>query len=307
MVEVPVAPSAGDIIGLSFRLYKRHLPGFLLVLLWPTVFATIFGLGLAISWSYVVGHERSTHEVVVVCMLVAFACLIASLMAKWILTLRQLALINLSFGFASDFKAAYDQVKAVGFDVLAVVVFACGLFCLAALLLTASFLFFVGKPQSYFAAFIDWLIFGFVLCFALFIPVLMLITFMTICSLICQKTTVIAALKAGAKRTYYNFYRSIGFALALFVVISVLSYPLSLPIVLMSAFDVAGHGINHEAYQMPIYMMVIGQCWESFINMFLWPVIYLAYGLFYMDLRIRKEGLDLSRRLKSMEASSASG
>jgi hypothetical protein len=106
-----------------------------------------------------------------------------------------------------------------------------------------------------------------------------------------------------------DFGRSFAFGLLLFIAITAISYPLTLPVVVLSLVDMFQQGLSSEtiveSYRMPFYLMVVGQVWESLVNMLLWPVIFMAYGLFYYDLRLRQEGLDLTMRLDALQRPSA--
>ena len=48
---------------------------------------------------------------------------------------------------------------------------------------------------------------------------------------------------------------------------------------------------------MPVHIIMLNQAWEGLINMLIWPLFFLAFGIFYLELRVRSEALDLNSRL----------
>ncbi len=81
----------------------------------------------------------------------------------------------------------------------------------------------------------------------------------------------------------------------------VIQYPLSLPVVLVSIFEFMRQGMSPEFLtdpgKMPFYFTLVSQTWESIIGIVLWPISFMATGLYYYDLRMRKEGIDLIRQI----------
>ena len=77
-----------------------------------------------------------------------------------------------------------------------------------------------------------------------------------------------------------------------------------------SALEFFRHGMSAEHLadptKVPMYILVLTQAWESLVNMLLWPVTWLTYGLYYYDLRVRQEGLDVLQNLRLLEQRSAS-
>jgi hypothetical protein len=122
----------------------------------------------------------------------------------------------------------------------------------------------------------------------------------------CEERTVPAVIGRGFSLTFHDFGRTLLFGLILVTTVSMLSYPLSLPAVLLSLFEFFRQGMNTEALTepmkaVPLYVLILTQAWESIVNMLLWPVTYLAFGLFYYDLRMRQEGVDVLQKLELLE------
>lgn len=103
--------------------------------------------------------------------------------------------------------------------------------------------------------------------------------------------------------------RVYGFGVLLSVIVLVLSWTLTLPIVILTMVEVFRTGIGSgaaapkiAALNMPLYLMVISQLWQTVINMVLMPIVFITYGLFYRDLRVRQEGLDIVQGVQLLGA-----
>lgn len=99
-----------------------------------------------------------------------------------------------------------------------------------------------------------------------------------------------------------DLWRVCGFGILLTVIVSIFSLTLSLPVVALTLFEVFRHGFTTQHMDptaaMPFYCLVLTQFWQSVINMLLVPITFMSAGLFYRDLKIRQEGLDVIQNLR---------
>jgi hypothetical protein len=294
--------SVGDLVGRSFRIFRRNVPVFFKVLLGPTLITSVGSLG--IQW--VPNYGMTTKGAGLgIAAAVAVVSLFILAFGKWLLTLRQLAFVRMVTGFAPDYETAAKFVQQKKWNVLAI-------FCLAVISLFAS-----GMGWGILMALVAFLgrgsvlavvltVAGEILCVAglfLTIAAVLMISYMILCVVACEETSLSDAISRGYSLVLGDFWRSCSFLLLLVTAVTSLLYPLSIPILLITFGDAIQHNVvsDLENYTVPLYVMVISQIWESLVNMMIWPVAFMACGLYYYDVRIRQEGLDISRRLDEFE------
>jgi hypothetical protein len=154
------------------------------------------------------------------------------------------------------------------------------------------------------------LVIGEIICTAglfLSIGLIFMVSYMILCVVACEDVNLSTAVNRGYNLILGDFWRSWSFSLLLLTAVSSLLYPLSLPLLFLTFGDALQQNIvsDLDNYTLPVYVMVINQAWESLVNMMIWPVAFMAFGLYYYDLRIRQEGLDISRTLDELESKPA--
>jgi len=123
----------------------------------------------------------------------------------------------------------------------------------------------------------------------------------------CEDYSIGGMISRSFKLLFQDFWRSLYFGLLLICAVTLISYPLALPMVLLTLFEFFRQGMSADYLtdpsKMPFYWMVLNQIWESLVNIvILWPIAVVAFGLYYYDLRMRQEAVDLVQRLKLMAA-----
>jgi len=300
--------SAGDLVGRAFRVYRRHLPFFFGILLPPTIVSTVGALGLQWSVTAALAGESGKATPLPVIAGVVVVSLITLLLAKWVLAVRQLAFVRMTNGFAADYREAHAFTHRKRWIIVALY-FTSVTFLVAAaigwsIVVTVAYAIPNVSPGLYLMRMASILVATTGLLFAGIVCVL--VTFLVFSIAACEDQSLSGYVSRATSLTMGDLWRSIGFGALMATTLAALSYPLTLPVVLISAFDIFQQGMAAsdsmlDSYKMPFYLMVVSQCWESLINMLLWPVIFIAYGYFYYDLRLRQEGLDLARRLEALE------
>jgi hypothetical protein len=232
---------------------------------------------------------------------------VVATIASWIVTLRQLALVRLFLGFSSDWRSADAFLWQRKWTLVGLYVFTGTIFgCSFGLWFTQ--LFFVGvfatllKDNSTALGWVTALgaliwVFGVVLTFSLSFMVIMV----GFAAMACEDVPFFTILSRAFRLTFGNFWRSLGFGILLSAVMLALYSPLALPVVALSMFDYFRQGVSSsDAYQVPLYLLAIDQVWESLTGLLLRPIMFLSFGYYYFDVRLRREGLDISRRLQKM-------
>lgn len=304
--SLPDAPQGvGDVVGLACRFVRgnfRLIWNFLLV---PTVFATIAGVMFQWVLTYGVSNFAQTKDVGTAFGLAGiwFVGILVFFIAWWILGLRLLALTRLALHFAPNIEEAAKYMYRRKWSVL-------GVYFLTLILMMAvvvAWTMVVGagvmlsSASSVAAALaISVGVFGLVVSMGVYV----LTSHLALCILACEDEPVTAVIGRALSLIFRHFWRAIAFGIIFAVTFTVISYPLSLPIAVLTFFDAIQHGLGSSAdaggYKPPLYILVIAQTWESLTGMYLRPLVVFGFGLFYYDLRLRSEGLDIRRKLESL-------
>ena len=295
--------SVGDLIGRAFRFWRLHIPLIMQVLLWPTVISIAGKIG--IQWGITL-FARKDFSIWPAAALAIGAGFIITIVTAFLLILRNIALIRLCNGFADDFKEAYEYVRTrsgtlIGLVVLGTILISGVMLLWIGELVIAAVLFRPGTALVFVMAFAMWIgLVGVILSAIMYWA----IGAVVMSAMACEEKGIGALIGRGFSLTFNDFGRSLFFAILLIVTVYSLHYPLSLPAICVTVFELFRHGVssaNSNPMHMPLYVLVFTEAWESIVNMFIWPVTWLAFGQFYYDLRIRQEGLDVLQTLNQIE------
>ncbi|MBX9877858.1 MAG: hypothetical protein K2Y22_05315 [Candidatus Obscuribacterales bacterium] len=289
--------SPGDIVGTAFTTLRRNIGFTCKVLLVPTIFSTLGSM--AMQWplskpAYWTDSLTGMGSL----FLIGIVGLAVGLIAKWVLTLRQMSLMRMEGGFSTDWQESYAAVLQRKWQVIALwiltAIVSVGIFLawLIPLVLTYK------KDQSS-----DELVPVILLSFGALIVAFSAISFvvlMGLCIIACENLSFKESIDKAVKLTSGNIMRCLGFALAFTLTIVVLTYPLTMPIIILNLWDTYKLGVSHNAGEIPMHTMIVTHVWESFITLLISPLFSFAFAAFYVDLLNRREGLDLRRRLNAL-------
>lgn len=300
--------SVGDVIGRGFRIYRVNIPLFVQALMWPTIVSMLGKVVFQWGLTTIVRANFREPLLMIYSIIAILVGLVVSLVALYFLTVRQLSFVRLVDGFAESYKEAHKHVSTRGWMVVLIfivsVILGLGLSALwmiASLVcanfmkigsstLTVATIAFIAATGSFF-----WAVF-----------ILGLITMCAMTVVACEKESLAGAILRGFGLIFHDLGRAWLFGVVLAITISAISYPLSLPIVGLTFFEFFRHGVQNSAQmadpsKIPFYVLVLSQAWESTVNMMLWPIIYLSFGLLYYDLRVRQEAVDVVQTLNLLE------
>ena len=301
----PEMPQAvGDVVGRAFRACRQNISVIFRILLVPTIFQTVAGVVLQWVISYGVSQVAETKDIMTGVFVFASGMLALGVMmvASWVSTIRLMALTRIQLGFSPDYASGLKNISAkkwsiVGLYFLGTVIvsFASGLW-LAIIMISAIA---GGKEQPLITATGALVgLWGLVVTFSIY----MMAGFVALIILACEERPLMAVIGRALQMTFRYFWRAMAFGGLFMLVYTVVSYPLSLPVVALTVFDMFRNGLMSgaisETYKAPLYIMVINQVWESLMSLILRPAMFFGFGLFYYDLCLRSEGLDITRRLE---------
>jgi hypothetical protein len=305
----PEMPQAvGDVVGRAFRACRQNISVIIRVLLVPTIFQTIAGVVLQWVISYGISQVAESKDMITgfFVFLAGMLSLGVMMVASWISTIRLLALTRIQLGFSQDYASGLKNISnkkwsIVGLYFLGTIIvsFLSGIW-LAVIMISAVV---GGKTQPLITA-VGALtgLWGLVVTFSVY----MLVGLISLIVLACEERPLMSVLGRGMQLTFRYFWRAMAFGGLLTLAYTVVSYPLSLPVVALTIFDMFRNGLMSpegisETYKAPLYVMVVNQVWESLMSVILRPAMFFGFGLFYFDLRLRSDGLDINRRLESFK------
>lgn len=299
--------SVGDLIGRAVRLYRKNYKIFFHVLLWPTVFLTAGKV--AFHWGLVnitAKADAKDWTQLGLAAVVALVGLLSLFIVGFILQLRQLAFIRMAAGFSREYKDAYAYISRRKWSIIGLITlaymafFGTSIFWMIEMGICAAF-FKVGNASTY-GAFVGLVLGGFGFFASLAVAGVAL--YLSLAVGACEELSIGSLFGRTMSLLFSNFWRSSFFCSLLFIVVLTISYPLSLPMVLVSIFEFVRQGMSTEfltdPQRMPFYYTLFNQSWESIVSIITWPISFMAVGLFYYDLRMRQEGIDLIDRINTV-------
>ena len=318
--SLPESPQGvGDIIGLAFRIVRRNIGTIFRFILVPSLFTVL--AGIVFQWVFTYGTAAiSESKNFAAALGLAGACFVAMILgaiAWWVLGLRLLALTRVVLGFSPSLEEASQYMSRrkfglVGLYLLYLVLFSAAMVCWFVITFLGIFVGSVGGAGTgidalkavVVALFSVFGISGMVMTAAFYI----FASTLSYCILACENLPVSSVIGRSLQFSGKYFWRALAFALVFSIAFSIISYPLSLPVAVIAFIDALQHGLASAgegvgaAYKPPLYILVLTQAWEAAMGFILRPLVFFAFGLFYYDLRLRNEGLDLQRKLELIEA-----
>jgi hypothetical protein len=303
--------SVGDVIGRAVRLFRFNYAVIVQALFPPTI--VFVGARTLLQWGF--SQQSSFREIgaqIAICLL----GLLVAVWAIWRLTLIQLALMVQFTGAGGNFKEIYRAIEKKQ-----VQVFHCWWLTWTALILNVIIwtLFCVSAAVLYSSLALSGLSVGLAI---------LVIGFITLIGLLGGTTLILAfwilgvVISASENEPFgkvcddclsyisRDFFRACYYVSAISICISAMVLPLSLPPIILGLMELSRYSIVHAGKhlaQVPFYLLVFGQVWESIVNMILWPIIYFSAGLYYRDLKIRQRASDVLQNLEKLKLIEVTG
>lgn len=236
----------------------------------------------------------------------AFSSFLLYIFALFYLAVQEIALVRLFTGFAPDWeKARAFSMKrlswVIGLSFINLMmwgVLIAVFFCIIGISTFSMSLPAAGPVLGTIGMIVGF--FGIVITVSLMLLYL-LVGFAVIA---CEETTFFGVIGRTFNWVGRYFGRTICFGFVFYIIFTAVSMPVSLPVVVVSVLDAWQSGSHAAAgaepkLSMPVLMFV--QVWESVCGLLLRPLTVLSFGLYYLDLRQRSDGLDLFRKLRIMK------
>lgn len=298
------APSTvGDVIGQAFRLCRSNIKFLARIQLMPTIIELLGNLLIVVG-----AHDLASGESSHIWQSLAIMApgLILRLVGEFLLTMRHLAVIRWFTGFASNFKEAYDFVWKrkfyLIFAVLAIYMLLTATIIFWCIFIGVSLVFAKMKALAIFSA-IGVLVGTLSMLLSMLLSTLPLIIIGP--SIACDNTDFTTILGDALKLTGSNFLRTMFFSILLLVSIYAIaaaldSVPIIVTLVEYARAIIAG-GVHAMPKSLSLPTQVFSAVWRSGSNMFVSPMVFVACGLYYVDIRMRLDGLDLKNILTKLK------
>jgi hypothetical protein len=314
--SLPDSPQGiGDLIGLAFRMVRRNIGEIFRFILVPSIFT--LAAGVVFQWAFTYGtagvaETKSVSGAVSLLLAVLVGTLVFSV-SWWILGMRLLALTRVVLGFASSLDEAWKYMlkrmwSLAGLYWLSVALVFGATFCWMMVMFMGIF---VGSAMgevgkmllSALAVVVG--VLGIAGTFSFYL----LAANIAFCVLACEDIPVGTVVNRSIQLTSKHIWRALAFGSVFMVTYAIISYPLSLPVMVVAFIDALTNGLANAgagmagAYKPPLYLLVITQVWEAGMGIILRPLMAFAFGLLYYDMRLRNEGIDIERKLRASETS----
>ena len=292
-----------DIVGLSVRMVRENALLMLRVLLLPSIAScACISISRLISAHWLKAPSADLaytfqHIGALVLLLLIFSY------AQWDLMIRGMALMRFCVGYANSYKEAlaytnrrlpalaliYSRAALLPVAVL-IAGLGIGLYAFlfsqyAQILLTPCIVIGVLLSLSFIAAIVWSVLNG-----SLLLSVLA-----------CEDVSIRQIIQRSEYLSQTSFWRGGTFICFMGLVLVILSVALNVPLLVVIAFDQAFSTIakthNLVTLELPVYFEILTACWWGILNLILLAVALIADVLFYQDVRVRQEGIDISERL----------
>ena len=283
----------GDLVGRAVRVYRANIRQWAPLLLWPTI--TVLVGRVVYQTSAFSFQQNQSH-------LPSLGFLISGLgivmLGKWWLCLKLLAFVRFSNRFAGTLDDAMSYMRRRKWTLAGIAILCLTIFSAVSVLwlleiIAAAVLLKIALAPAIFAMVFGFL--GLVVSFAFMIFAF----FLSIVALACEDSGVTTLLSRGFTLSSKSFWRTMWCGLIAAITVNLLATPLWLPLSILGSLDaVRGAGMVQG---LPLHWQVTVVAWETLIEMITQPILLLAYGFYYYDLRLRYEGIDVLESLETIK------
>ena len=299
--------SIGDLVGQAFRVFRQNALFVFRCLLFPSLLSALGSLGLRWCTSYSL-NSQDLMPAILPLVSIALSSLLLLLWAQWTLALRNLCFVRMATGYSPTYESSYAYVRRKRWTVLAFyllywIVPTALAFLWAVELFASAWL--LGAGTLFGTVALIGAILGLVgglFGLAASLGLTSLATLIVFGVLACEDRPLLEILGRAIGLAIRDFWRGNAFLLLVLTALTAVFIALSLPLIVTSALEVYQGGTLAEATsQTPPWIMAFEEFWMAVVNIVLWPVLWVAGGLYYYDLRLRQEGLDIDRQIEGLE------
>lgn len=291
--ELILTPNTtGDLIGRAIRVYRANIATWAPLLVWPTICILI---GRVDYQYFFVTMQKGASS------FAGWGVLIGAiivLFGKWLLVQKLLSFVRLSTGFSRSLSDAETYLKKKRWTMLGLL--ALGLIMLIAVIVlwaleivAAGVLIKILPIPGILATF-----FG-VIGMTISTIFIWLALGLSLAALACEKGGAGDLLARGFTMASRYFFRTMFCGFIVAFTVNLIAVPLWTPVMIGGMVEYLRTGPISPTQGLPVHWQIFVAAWETVIEMVTQPILCLAYGFYYYDLRLRNEGVDV---LESLEA-----
>jgi hypothetical protein len=294
----------GDLVGRGIRIFRSRAGFLFSILLWPSIL-TCAGMTMCrLVFVHWVNLHTMSVPIFVLHATFVFAGICIFTYAQWELMLRGLAILRLTVGDCDHYVEAYNYSKKRWLAALLIYSLTVLLPLLVLLFwsILAAGIMYAGRQYHLFPYLT---ILPFALIGLLSTTTLawsFLVGSMMLCVLACEDIPVMQVITRGEQLSLSHLWRGGSFVCLLAIVLLLISLAIDMPLIVISVFDMSANSGPQQAmaFQLPLYLEVITAVWEGLLNIVVFSIALIADGLYYRDVRLRLDGLDITARLSRL-------
>ncbi len=305
--------SVGDVISAAVRVCRRNVPLLIRFLFWPAIASAVtqvfalFGLIRMESAISDDGQNITSWSALLDGLGILVAGLLFAVPAHVVLVLRQLAVLRVVIRFSDTVKDADKYLWKNFWKLVLVGLLYYGLITVwvivwAILIVLVSVVGVMISPIMVVVLLLLTLLLACFSCLVLLVPLAVVAP-----AVACENRGLWAVIQDGTNLSFRHFWRTSGFCTLLMMTVWALGTVLGLPGQIMYLVEYIRSAITTGTFpkssDIPFYAQAFTTAWHSVVNIFLGPVVTIGAGLYYFDLRVREQGLDILRIVQNPELS----
>ncbi|MDZ4837804.1 MAG: hypothetical protein SGJ27_28815 [Candidatus Melainabacteria bacterium] len=289
--------TTGDLIGRAIRVYRANIRQWAPLLIWPTVCVLI---GRVIYQQSLVVLQKGAGPEALLASGGLFLALVIVVFGKWWLFQKQLSFVRLSTGFSATLDDALAFMKKRRWSMIWLMLL--GGFMLTAVvvlwsleIIAAGVLIKILPIPGILGT-----LFG-VIGMSISTTFMWFALGLSLCALSCEKGSATDLLSRGFTLASKYFWRTMLCGLVMYLTVNLLATPLWMPVMVGGTIDYLVNGNMASSQGLPMHWQILVAAWETLVEMVTSPILCLAYGFYYYDLRLRNEGVDVLESLAALK------
>lgn len=303
--------SVGDVISASVRVCRRSVPLLVRFLFWPalasavTQVVALFGLIRMESAISRNGQDVTSWSTLLDGLGILGVGLLVAVPVHVILVLRQLAVLRVVTRFSETVKDA-DKYMWRNFWKLVVVALAYYGLITVWIILWSILIVLVTVVGAMFSPILLVVLLLSTLLLSCFSFLVLLVPLAVVAPAVaCENRGLWSVIQDSTNLSFRHFWRTSGFCTLLFVTVWLMGSTLGLPGQILYLVEYIRSALHTGTFptnsDIPFYAQALTTAWHSVVNIFLGPLVTIGAGLYYFDLRVREQGLDILRLVQSPE------
>ena len=304
---VTTPSSVADIVGFSIRLARDNVRFLVKILFWPSLIELVGKVISLIGINAIMTAGQGNMFVVAGVVMTITVGGTVGLGAEFFLSLRQLALVRMFMGYEDNFEDAYKFIWKKKFQLLFAIAATNALFIVSLLTWSVEVGVSVALMTNKALALLAFVGACWGLILLMFSMLWSVLPVVLIAPALAVETRPFSQmLSKTVKLGFGNAIRATYFLLLLGLVLFFLSSVLNIPPTVFSMIELGTNYLGgHPAAKAPnLFGQIFASVWRSAANMVMSPMAFFASALFYIDLRMRADGLDITRRLELLSKKS---